>query len=263
MRNVLRTGNADARMLQTCADLLPPQTCRLYERQGFCSGALSTVATNLSTYAIAHSGCGKTCGRCGQAETSPETSLEGHDAGDSVSLTDPKALAAPLCCLIVKHGAVERMAERPWKREERAALRLGCSPLKFLAPRLFLFSFILADDTVMLHHWLQHYSRLGVWSTHTAIAIRTNEPADTESLKETLQLLRAANVSTVSVINSPPSDTLKIQTMNNFLERLPADAWAIYADVDELFDYPCVDYMNHFVYNPESVRITEESAMAS
>ena len=44
----------------------------------------------------------------------------------------------------------------------------------------------------------------------------------------------------VRVIRSPPSDALKVDLINSLVNSLPRKrSWFIYADVDELFDYPC------------------------
>ena len=43
----------------------------------------------------------------------------------------------------------------------------------------------------------------------------------------------------VRLVYSPPSDALKLQLINSLISSLPSLHWFIYADVDELFDYPC------------------------
>ena len=93
----------------------------------------------------------------------------------------------------------------------------------------------------MLLHFLRHYHRLGVWPSHTSVAIRARRSASLAATNATLRVLQQAGVpdSNVRMIHAPPSDTLKIQLMNEHLESLPSTAWSIYADVDELFDYPC------------------------
>ena len=117
----------------------------------------------------------------------------------------------------------------------------SCSPLEFLAPQLYLYSFLLSDDAVMLHHWIRHYLRLGVLPTNTAVTIRVREGASRKDLLETIAVLKKARVprESIRILNRPPSDDLKMRAINRHLASLPTDAWAIYADVDELFDYPC------------------------
>ena len=93
----------------------------------------------------------------------------------------------------------------------------------------------------MLLHFLRHYHRLGVWPSHTSVAIRARRSASLAATNATLRVLQQAGVpgSNVRMIHAPPSDTLKIQLMNEHLMRLGSADWSIYADVDELFDYPC------------------------
>lgn len=157
-----------------------------------------------------------------------------RDHGPLGALTAAASAVAnvfPPCCVI--HGST-KMA--------RHAYSPGCRPaLEFLAPRLHLFSFILADDSDMLRHFLRHYHRLGVLPTHTRVAIRARRSATRASTDATLTVLREAGVpdANVRMIHSPPSDSLKIQLMNEHLKSLGTNDWSIYADVDELFDYPC------------------------
>ena len=137
----------------------------------------------------------------------------------------------PPCCVV--HGSTKLA---------RHAYSPNCRPaLHFLAPRLYLFSFILADDSAMLLHFLRHYHRLGVWPSHTSVAIRARRSASQAATNATLQVLRQAGVpdSNVRMVLAPPSDAVKIQLTNEHLARLGSADWSIYADVDELFDYPC------------------------
>ena len=92
----------------------------------------------------------------------------------------------------------------------------------------------------MLLHFLRHYHRLGVWPSHTSVAIRARRSASQAATNATLQVLRQAGVpdSNVRMVLSPPSDALKIQLTNEHLARLGSADWSIYADVDELLDYP-------------------------
>ena len=127
-------------------------------------------------------------------------------------------------------------------KRARHAYMPGCSPvLKFLAARLHLFSFILSDDSIMLSHFLRHYHRLGVSASHTRVAIRARRSGNPAALNDTLSALDRAGVprDNVRVVHSAPSDALKIQLMNEQIKSLALDDWFIYADVDELFDYPC------------------------
>ena len=135
------------------------------------------------------------------------------------------AHATPPCCV--------------GKRDKSS--KAGCATLSFLSHRLFLYTFILSDDTIMLHHFLQHYSRLGVLPEHTAVAIRMREGGTAAQLQETQAVLKRAQVpdENIQILRRPPSDALKLSLVNAYVTSLPFNAWAIYADVDELFVYPC------------------------
>ena len=136
------------------------------------------------------------------------------------------------CCVL--HGTT---------KHAQHASAPDCRPaLQFLAQRLHLFSFILSDDSLMLGHFLRHYHRLGVWPAHTRIAVRARRHhGGAHALNATLRVLRRARVpeANVRILHTAPSDTLKIRLMNEQIDSLPIDSWFVYADVDELFDYPC------------------------
>lgn len=110
-----------------------------------------------------------------------------------------------------------------------------------ISHKLYLFSFLLAKDGLMLGHWLRHYHQLGVLPMHTSIAVRL-EPGESEAaMHDVMHALHQAGVplSHVRVLSAPPSDTLKVRTINEAIASLPSDSWFIYADVDEHFVYPC------------------------
>ena len=135
------------------------------------------------------------------------------------------------CCVV--HGST---------KSARHAASPGCQPaLQFLAAQLHLFSFILSDDSVMLGHFLSHYHRLGVRPSHTHVAIRMRRSGGVGPLEATRAALRHANVpdANVRVLHTAPSDELKIRLINERIDAVPASSWFVYADVDELFDYPC------------------------
>ena len=162
------------------------------------------------------------------AEAAPERASASEDAA-------PDAMPGERVVCCVEHGATKRAAHKQVATAE-------CTPqLRFLADRLFLFSFILADDADMLWHWLRHYHGLGVRPTHTYVAVRARHSATEEQLQATLQALAAGGVpqQNLRVVRAPPSDSLKLELINQRIAALPAGSWFVYADVDELFDYPC------------------------
>lgn len=120
----------------------------------------------------------------------------------------------------------------------------GCpvQALASYASRLSLLTFLLPEDAPRLRHWLRHYvHHLGVHANRTFVAVRLRRGTANESLDAT----RAAMVEFgVPVANlqqhrAPPSDALKLAVMNAHINSLPAAHWHVYADVDELHDYPC------------------------
>jgi hypothetical protein len=118
----------------------------------------------------------------------------------------------------------------------------SCPPiLDSIAPRLFLSTFVLSDDHVMLIHFLNHYTRLGAWPNHTTVFIRARRSVSEASLALTQTAAVTAGVprTNVRVVYAEPSDALKLNLMNGHIRSLPLTSWNIYADVDELFDYPC------------------------
>ena len=128
------------------------------------------------------------------------------------------------------------------QRRSLARMRPDAPPvLQSIAHNTHAFSFILADDALMLRHWLRHYLRIGILPSHVHIAIRMRRSASAAALAETRQALDAANVpsANVELIHSPPSDDLKLTLINRQMDSLPKGSWFIYADVDEHFDYFC------------------------
>ena len=145
------------------------------------------------------------------------------------------SVASPSQHLCVLHGfmptraSFSRTSARTW--EDFGLPRIRNS--------LHLFSLVLSDDSKMLHHWLKHYHGLGVRANHTNVAVRVR--SHERGLNATLQTLHDARVprENIRLIRASPADALKLQLINSFMDSLPRRSWVIYADVDELFDYPC------------------------
>ena len=110
------------------------------------------------------------------------------------------------------------------------------------ADRLYLFGFVLPVDSLMLRHWLRHYHSLGVRPNQTSMAIRVDEGTNHQpALDATLHVLDSMGVprENIEILRAAPSDDLKIASINKAMDAAPIDSFFIYADVDELFDYPC------------------------
>jgi FkbM family methyltransferase len=115
--------------------------------------------------------------------------------------------------------------------------------LSFLQSRLWAFSFIPGDDATMLSHWLNHYvSGLGVPPTHVQFARLNRSSEDDNSRLAHERVMRTYGVPSTQLTVAPStqySDALRLAAVNAWITRLPADAWVIFADSDELFSFPC------------------------
>ena len=103
-------------------------------------------------------------------------------------------------------------------------------------------TYLVSDDNLKLQHWLKHYiHNLGVWANQTRVILRMRPSASLVAANATIAVAVAAGVlpENIRQQHSPPSDAVKIALMNEHITSLDDEAWHIYADVDELFDYPC------------------------
>ena len=130
----------------------------------------------------------------------------------------------------------------------------------------------------MLGHWLRHYIvGVGVLPAHTSINLHVGEgwlgsgsmgssteqhlvnhsssnsgAADapshasapstvtaTGNVERALTLLRSYRIDAIRLDTERYTDGRRYVAIREFLRSLPADAWAIYADADEFFSYPC------------------------
>ena len=148
----------------------------------------------------------------------------------------PAAFAPPTQHLCVLHGYYPKRAEHA-RTPASSWQKWG---LPAISKDLYLYSLLLSDDSIMLRHWLRHYHGLGVRANQTNVAIRVHGKKKIE-LEKTLQTLHRASVpeANIRLVHAPPSDNLKLSLINNFMAGLPKQSWVIYADIDELFDYPC------------------------
>lgn len=123
--------------------------------------------------------------------------------------------AAYPCCVV---GGMTRDARHGYHPNNSTST---CVPsLAFLASRLHLFTYLLADDYLKLGHFLRHYhTRLGVWPNHTRIALRMRASAGEALLNATLAVAAAAGVphANVRLVHASPSDAVKIALINEQL----------------------------------------------
>ena len=130
--------------------------------------------------------------------------------------------------------------------------------LAFLSRQLYLVSFLYGNETLMLSHFVQYYTRVvGVLPSHMRFLL--DSAGAMEQTKRAVALLVAAgiNESSVQVLTGPLSPTganysesLKMRSINVFIRSLPKNAYVINSDVDELFSYPCD--MERRVTKPDS-----------
>eukprot|EP00965_Chrysotila_dentata_P248636 6208450-Pleurochrysis_carterae.AAC.2 len=110
-----------------------------------------------------------------------------------------------------------------------------------LAARVYLYSFVTGQQSVLLEHWLRHYNRLGIDLRRRAhirlhTATKGSGPELEELEKSRLVLNRIAGADTF-VESEAWSSELKSNLATLYLKSLPFDAMLIYADLDEFFEY--------------------------
>lgn len=120
--------------------------------------------------------------------------------------------------------------------------------------RVYLWSLVSAKSHMMLAHWLSHYASLGIrLASHASIVVEGTGDS-VERSRSTLSRYGVSNVSFVSDLTSRDRTVVGDAShnrsvlgiaanlrhgVNAFLERLPPDAWLVWADVDEFFTWPC------------------------
>lgn len=140
--------------------------------------------------------------------------------------------------LLPLENATSRLRSQP-----QTVNAIGCKQLpSSLLATLYVSSF-LSGDSVMLSHWLQHYiDGLGVEWNRLTFFLHIGS-ATAAKRARTLAALQGRSPDmrqqVVEVLDEPYTDVLKLITINRWLRTLPMDAWAIYADSDEFFSFPC------------------------
>jgi len=109
--------------------------------------------------------------------------------------------------------------------------------LKFLGDKLHLFSMIRSSEDVLLEHFLLHYTSLGVPIRNVYFLIH-NEDAVSLGKIEAVTRKWGISGSSTSVVQSYSSH-VKRDAVNQWLSKLPQEAWVVYPDIDEFFTYPC------------------------
>ena len=123
-----------------------------------------------------------------------------------------------------------------------------CPPvLAFLASRLWLTVHVDAHELapIALRHFLRHYSSLGVWPNRTRVLSRGKDATSVDHVVMRVALSAGLPSSNVESVAAPPSPNEALRPLSASL-----DTWHIYADVDDLYDYPCeiaTDVVRHHV----------------
>ena len=118
-------------------------------------------------------------------------------------------------------------------RAARDGMVASCS-LHFLRERLYLYSFLRADDAIMLSHFLVHYlDRLGVLASNTQFYIHT-APVPASAYAACVELLGKAGIDAAQFgqVQQPFTDLVKLGLLNVYIRTLPKDAWLLAPDVD-------------------------------
>mmetsp|Transcript_14524 Transcript_14524/g.47330 ORF Transcript_14524/g.47330 Transcript_14524/m.47330 type:complete len:397 (+) Transcript_14524:179-1369(+) len=121
--------------------------------------------------------------------------------------------------------------------------------LEFLRERLYLWVMMPTSKATatMIPYFAQHYEQLGVDTRRRVTVLLHRAPAVSDAVNaEVMTALRdafdvpsydATYVARFSVVSEYSSD-IKRQQVNAWLHTLPADAFVVYADLDEFFEYP-------------------------
>mmetsp|Transcript_14525 Transcript_14525/g.47334 ORF Transcript_14525/g.47334 Transcript_14525/m.47334 type:complete len:367 (+) Transcript_14525:179-1279(+) len=121
--------------------------------------------------------------------------------------------------------------------------------LEFLRERLYLWVMMPTSKATatMIPYFAQHYEQLGVDTRRRVTVLLHRDPAVSDAVNaEVMTALRdafdvpsydATYIARFSVVSEYSSD-IKREQVNAWLQTLPADAFVVYADLDEFFEYP-------------------------
>jgi hypothetical protein len=117
-----------------------------------------------------------------------------------------------------------------------------CS-LRPLGRRVHLFSLVSVFEHELLHHFLSYYALQGVRLRSNAHIVLHHGVEDVASEQQraaaVLDSFGVADVVVVAFHNLSALEEHKLGRLNRLTRSLPSDAWIIFANVDELFEYPC------------------------
>mmetsp|Transcript_69045 Transcript_69045/g.114765 ORF Transcript_69045/g.114765 Transcript_69045/m.114765 type:complete len:419 (-) Transcript_69045:96-1352(-) len=110
--------------------------------------------------------------------------------------------------------------------------------LRPVASSLHMWTMASVTQLAMLSHFLDHYvDTLGLLPSHMTFVLHrgVDEGADDNACRELLQRRGVGNVTAAPRYHT----AIKRDLVNEHLRSLPAHDWLLYADVDELFHFPC------------------------
>lgn len=139
--------------------------------------------------------------------------------------------------------------QRPQKRQKRKGhrhsrrnppgnLSESCD-LGFMASRLHLFTMAPTHDYMLMRHFLTHYRDLGVrLHKYGHVVLHVTDDESFGKMQWVLKEFNMWNYNNFEVVDHYHPD-IKRDKLNAWLKSLPLNAWAINADDDEFFEYPC------------------------
>ena len=117
------------------------------------------------------------------------------------------------------------------------------SALQPIGRHLHLWTLCTVRSHLLLAHFLQHYAAEGVSLRRNAHVVLHDDFASAETVQAARTVLNDAGVQDVSFqagVDAGALEGIKLKRLNAFIKDvLPANAWLIFADVDEFFTYPC------------------------
>mmetsp|Transcript_29974 Transcript_29974/g.91230 ORF Transcript_29974/g.91230 Transcript_29974/m.91230 type:complete len:330 (-) Transcript_29974:9-998(-) len=129
------------------------------------------------------------------------------------------------------------LSSHPSDEELRARCSTETCSLRPLSPSLYLWTMASMLQASLLAHFVSHYVGLGVRATHMKFVLHRGEAgaATAREADAALRRLGVVHVTTVATYHT----VIKRDLVNLHILSLPPDSWLLYADVDELFQFPC------------------------
>ena len=130
-------------------------------------------------------------------------------------------------------------------RQAEPATRVPPAPNCSLWPlrtRVHLYTFASLDEHALLDYFLAHYASQGVLlesHAHVVLHTPTHDSSEEQLARRVLESHGVLDVSAASFRNLTKLEEHKLGNLNRLINGLARDAYVIFANVDELFEYPC------------------------